>query len=186
MSTTIKEEKDLVWLPKSLADKIKQIEDGRLLEAEIMRYAEQSKENLRIETESIEGDVLQYRAYMVKAKNAFKEAKEEQLTAAYALWEKFEDDMKGLREYVTKAKGAIEPLKNELLQVKQLMGEVDKWGIRELLSIVKELNSNYYSESNNMLRFLLNNYKKPNSEPKEAEGGNGASQLQPNQSTTPD
>src|SRR5688572_20798439 len=100
MNTTTKtiEEKEIVWLPKSLAEKVKQITDGKLLELEILKYAEESKSSLRQDIESIEEDVLQYRAFMVKAKNAFKEAKDEQLDASYALWEKFEDDLKGLRD----------------------------------------------------------------------------------------
>ena len=155
------EEKEIVWLPKSLANKIKGMEDGKLMEAEIIKYFDESKRNMQIEIEALDDCVLQYRGLMTKAKKAFQEAKEEQLDSAYALWEKFEDDMKGLRDFVGKAKNELAPLKNELVEIKAMMSEVDRWGLKELLGIIKEINGSYYSETNNILRFLLNNYKKP-------------------------
>jgi chromosome segregation ATPase len=157
---TLEELTEIVWLPASLAQKVKHITDGKLLEAEILKYAEQSKDSLRIDIESIGEDIVQYRAHMIKAKNAFREAKEEQLQASYEMWEKFEDDMKVLKGHVERAKSELQPLKDELNELKSLMNQVDKFGIGDLLSLIKSINSNYYGETAAMIKFLFENYKK--------------------------
>lgn len=155
------EPKEIVWLPAGLAKKVKDIQDVKYLEDEIVKYVEQSKRNFKIEIESIDEDILQYRAFMIKAKNAFKEAKDEQLQASYDLWEKYEDDLTKIRDYVSTAKQAVTPLKQELDEIKRLMQEIDKYGIKDLLELIKEINSHYYGETANMLKFLFDNYKKP-------------------------
>lgn len=155
------EQKELVWLPASLAKRIKDIQDTKYLENEIVKYTEETKRNFKTEIECIDEDVLQYKAFMIKAKNAFKDAKDEHLNASYELWEKYETDLTKVRQYVNTVNLAIEPLKKELNDVKNLMQEIDKYGIKDLLELIKEVNSHYYGETANMLKFLFDNYKKP-------------------------
>lgn len=159
----ITEEKDLIWLPKSLVKKIKDIEDTKTIEAEIYKYIEESKKDLRINLESLDDDVLLYKAYMIKAKNAFEAAKNEQLEASYALWEKFDTELYEVRKKVEKVKEVMNPIKQELEELKTLMNSVKTYDIEKLLEVIKTIATylSYDGDTAKVVRFLFENYKKP-------------------------
>lgn len=154
------EEKELVWLPKSLAERIKGFTDNSEYEAAIVKYIEESKADFKINIESIEEDVLQYKAFMIKAKNAFREAKEEQLNASYELWDKFDGDLSKVRDYVSRVRKEIEPLKKDIEQLNSEISKISKWEIEGLLKLLQEINGQMYGETANMIKFLFDNYKK--------------------------
>lgn len=154
------EKTDLVWLPESLAKKLKEVQDDKLIEDMILEYINETKTYLQTDIKNFEDEVLIYRGSMIKAKQAFKEAKDEQLNAMYALWEKSEKDIEQIRDLVGKAKKELEPLKKELDEIKILMSSIDKFGIQNLLEIIKELNSHYYGETKDIINFLFKNYKR--------------------------
>lgn len=158
MNTTT-EERDLVWLPKSLAGKIKEVQDVRAIEAEILKYVEQTKNSLKLDTESMDEEIIQYRAYMIKARNSFEQAKNEELEAFYAIWEKYDQDISKIRVQVTKAKEELKPLLEELKTVKKEIQTVETWGFERLGEAIQKLSS-LYGENKEMFMFLVKNYKK--------------------------
>lgn len=152
-------EKEYVFIPKKLAEKIKDLESDKQMEDTIIGYYNQSRRELQGELDCLDEDVIQYKANMMKARQAFREAKEEQLDANYELWEKFDADIKGVSAYVAKATSQLQPLKAELSQLKELMNQIDKWEIEKLVGLIDKLNSSFYGETGNILKFLFENYK---------------------------
>lgn len=65
-------EKELVWLPKELAAKIKDIEGVEGLRKEILSYVDETKRDLRNDIEMMDEDILLYKAYMIQARDKFK------------------------------------------------------------------------------------------------------------------
>jgi len=80
------EEREFVYVPKSLAKKIKELEDGKVKEDLILEYLDKSRKEVKANLETLEDDVIQYQGIMIKAKQTFEKAKNEQLTASYDLW----------------------------------------------------------------------------------------------------
>lgn len=54
------EQEELVWLPKSLVSKIKEVKDIKAIEREILKYVEETKNSLRLDTEAMDEDIIQY------------------------------------------------------------------------------------------------------------------------------
>ena len=157
------EDKEIVWLPKKLADKVKGYqEEGKPYENIILQYLDESKNEVKSNLETLDEDVLQYKALMVKAKNAFKEAKEEQLSQSYEIWEDFDKELVSVRSKVEEMKNTISPIKSEIEDIKKLLDGVSSWEIEKFLEVIKEV-SNYLAyegDTAKILRFLFDNYKK--------------------------
>jgi predicted RNase H-like nuclease (RuvC/YqgF family) len=158
MTTT--EERDIVWLPRSLATKVNYVTDAEALNREILNYVEETKKDLRINIESMEEDIILYRAQMIKARDSFKQAKEEQLDANYKLWEEYDVEIGKLRVKVSKFAEELKPLKQELDEIKKQMDSINKWGLEDLIKTIKLLNETNYGETEKILKFLFENYKK--------------------------
>ncbi len=159
----MEEEKKYVYVTKSLADKIESAQSDRTKLTIIEDYIRESKNEIKSNLESLEEDVVIYKGLMIKAKEAFREVKEEQLTASYKVWEKFDEEMRSVSESVKIAKEKIIPLKKEIQEVNELLRECSTYNLKELLSIIKEISSelSYDSKTGDILKFLFKEYKKP-------------------------
>ena len=93
MSEKIKEEEELIWLPKSLCERLKPIQAEEVLREAVLKYANQTKEYLKDDLDIFKEAVLDYRISLEKVKNDFKEAKDSQLNALNEMWEGFEKDI---------------------------------------------------------------------------------------------
>lgn len=153
-------ERDLVWLPKELAARIKELEGLEALETEIKKYVAETYSSLKIDVESMDEEIVQYRAYMIKARDAFKKAKDEELDAFYGLWEKYDTDLGKVRQYVASAKKELQPLLDELKEVKKAVEGVETWGLERLTKAVKGA-ADLYGQEKEMFMFLVNNWRKP-------------------------
>jgi len=160
---TITEKKELVWLPADLAKKVKDLTDARQIENEILKYVSDFKLSLRTDMEQVDEEIIRYKASMIKAKQMFREACEEQMTEFENLWATHADDLAAIKRKAEQIKQAITPVKNELQDLKAEMQSVNKWDIEGLLNIVEKLSNHlgYDGRTANILKFLFENYKHP-------------------------
>ena len=156
----MEEEKEYVslYLPKSLAKKIKQLESGESHEDIVQSFLDESKRDIKNSLECLEDDVLEYKALMTKAKVAFREAKEEQLQASYELWEKFEEDLPSVEEKITKLINKLKPVERQLSQINDLLNGLSFYSIENAMELIGKINQ-MTSETKNIFKFLLENYK---------------------------
>ena len=154
-------EKEYVYIPKEIANKIKGVEDVTTIENAIKEYAAQNKKELESYIEGMGEDMLYFRAMMIKARDSFKKAKEEELNAYYSLWEKFDEDRVEIRKKVTAIKEELNPLIQEITELKKLCQSVDTWGISNLVESVSKF-KNLYGTEKEMFEFLVNNFKRNN------------------------
>lgn len=161
MITKQEEEKEFVYLPKSMANKIKSAETDKTKLNIIDDYIRESKQEIKNNLESLESDVVQYKAMMLKAKEAFREAKEEQLNASYKLWEKFDKELAEVRTKVEKVKEEIMPIKKILEETKDLLNNINTYQVENLFKSIKEIGNeiSYNSTNGKILKFIIDNYK---------------------------
>lgn len=152
-------EKDLIWLPKQLAQKIKDVEDVKKLEAEIISYCQEVEQSLKTDVECMDDTIIQFKANLIKAKTEFKKAKDEELDAMYKLWEDYDVELSKTRKQVETAKASLEPLKKELQEVKSLIQGFDTWGMKDLFETVKNF-TDLWGRNKEVFEFLMKNYQK--------------------------
>jgi len=153
----IMEEKTHVYLPVSLAKKVKELENSDNF---VLEYIERSKKSMMANLDSMDEEVLMYKANMVKARKEFGAAVEEMLAADYKVWEKFDEDRKSTYGMAKQMVESLQPLKAELESIKKLMDSINTWRANDLLELLQAINSNAVNgETRNMMKFLMENYK---------------------------
>ena len=151
------EEKEIVWLPKKLADKVKALENSDNF---VDDYIEQSRTEIRANLDTFDSEIIEYRANMIKARKAFEIAKDEMIKASYEIWDKFQDDKKSLCSMATELTNGLLPLANELKKINDMINGLDEYKIKGLVNLVKAFNNECYGENAKILKFLMDNYKK--------------------------
>lgn len=157
----MEEEKEIVWLPKSLAKKLKDNTEKSMEEELILKYIDDSKKDIGYSLESLDEDVLRFKASMIRAKNAFKEAKDEQLEANYKLWEDYDKDLSVVREKMDSLKNLIKPVREEVENLNEEINKIRVWDIKELLDTLGTISSilSYDNEQSRVIKYLFENYK---------------------------
>lgn len=151
------DEKELVWVSKDLAKKIKSLENSDNF---VLEFIEESKKDLKANFDAIDDEIIQYKANMIKAREAFRIAKDEMLSANYEIWEKFDTDRKSLYGAANLLVEKLKPLKDELATISDLMNKIDKWGIQSFVESLDKIIYLINSDKKEILQFLINNYKK--------------------------
>lgn len=159
----MEKEKDLVWLPISLAAKVKEADDVKAIEREILSYVESTKNSLQLDIESMDDSIIQYRACMIKAREAFKKAKDEELDAFTSLWETYDKDIKSVHSYVKEAKEVLKPLVLELQSTREEFSKIKTWEFEKLGEAIQKLATLYGTEKE-MFTFLVQNFKSSDSQ----------------------
>lgn len=147
-----------MYLPKELAEQIEAVKDHSALEKELLAYVEKTRSEFHQSIESLDEDVLIYRARVQRAREALTEAYGDYTQANYELWENSQADIKKVGDLAKAAVAELAPIKNELEQVNELLKGIHKWGIEDLLKLLNQLGS-ADRKSQRMLKFLFANYR---------------------------
>lgn len=151
------EETELVWLPKSLAKKIASVKNSDNF---VLEYIEDSKREIKNDLDAFEDEIISYKAAMIKFREEFKKAKQEQIEANYVVWDKFEEDRKSIRDLATKAATELRPLTEELEKINSELSKISKYQMKDFVNTIREISGMLYGENRNILEFLVANYKK--------------------------
>ena len=154
------EDKDLVWLPKPLCKKIKELDNGAAIEKEIMKYFDSAMGEISTSVECMDDEVIRYRGFMIAAKQQFKKVTDDMLEESYAMWEDWSEKMPKLNTEIEKFRKLFNPIHDDLVEIDKMMKDVNTYGVREFMKVVtfmEELNGNNTTE---MIKFLVENYKR--------------------------
>jgi hypothetical protein len=151
------QERDLVWLPKDLVDRVKDVQDEKFVEDQILAYIEKSRREIHDQLDCFNDDVLAYRGALAKAKLAFKEAQETHYNETYELWEDFQKKTPATRQFVEKAVAELAPLKTELETINGLLQKVSTYDLERWLTLLEKI-AGMDLRSKEMLGFLFENF----------------------------
>ena len=156
----MEEEKDYVcvWLPKSLAKSVKELENGVAKEKIIRKFFEESKESMQDEVDDLDDYVKSYVGLMATAKQALRKAKEEQLNASYVLWEKFDKEIPDIEEKVKVLVQRLNPLESKLDDINQSLNSLSVYKAEQAVNVIEKLNS-MSSDTKKMFKVLLESEK---------------------------
>lgn len=165
----MEKEKELIWVEKEFAEKYKLIENDsnkseerlKIFNEYMTTVSEKSKAEYKANLENLEEDLAIYNGLMLKVKQSFEKAKNEQLDASYKLWENFEKEIPSIEKKVKLLQDKLSPLSTELEKIKNIIDNIKIYDIEKLLKITSELNGylSYENNTSNILKFLFENYK---------------------------
>jgi archaellum component FlaC len=144
-------EKEYTYVPKRL---VKLLQDSEDHEKIILEFIDESKREVRQNLESLDEDLLQYRAMMAKSKQAFREAKDEQCNAMYELWESYEPELGKVRKMASNLAKELAPIKNAVLDLQKTIDGVSTYSLEKMVEIVKQVGS-MSDDEKDMFKMLL-------------------------------
>ena len=159
-------EEELVWVEKAFAEKYNEVhtdkskndERIKLFDSYINTVKESSKNEFKANLENLDEDIAIYNGLMMKVKQSFEKAKNEQLTASYNLWEKFEKEIPSVSKKIEKIITVLNPLEEKLNTINELLGNIRTFDIDRMTKSVENL-ANQYGKSKEMVEFLVKNFK---------------------------
>jgi len=159
-------EQELIWVDKDFAERHKELmrdKSKRDIQVKVFddyleKIKDSSKQDFKGNLDNLEEDIAIYTGLMLKVKQAFEKAKDEQLSASYALWEKFDKELPYVSEKIEKIIATLNPLQAKLETLNVLLGKVNTWNIEKLGSSIDTL-ANLYGKNKDMVKFLITNFK---------------------------
>lgn len=159
-------DREIVWVEKGFAEKLKALENAQatreqqieVFDEYIKKVCEESRREFKANLESLEEDIAIYTGLMLRVKQAFEKAKNEQITASYDLWEKFEKEIPSVREKTQKIIDTLKPLKDELKEIDGLIGKISTYNIDKFGQSIALLGS-LHGKNKDMVEFLMLNFK---------------------------
>jgi chromosome segregation ATPase len=152
-------EKELVWLPNSLAKKIKKLEENEpILTTDLINeYFKDCKDELKANINSLDDDLVVFKGLMMAARKSFEEAKNTQINEMYDLWEKFDVQRSEIEKKISTITEELKPLKEKISELNESISKIDAHKIERLYKTIKEFN-NLWDKDRKVLKYLLNNY----------------------------
>ena len=119
------------YVPKEFAEKFRKIDSDEQKHIAFDEYLktvqEKSKAEFKANLESLDEDVAIYTGLMLKVKQAFEKAKDEQLNLSYATWEKFDEEIPSIKEKTSLIVSQLKPITEELEKIKNLLGDINTY-----------------------------------------------------------
>lgn len=160
------EGQELIWVDKEFAAKVKMLETEKATREQQLKvfdeYIEKVNGTIRRDfqsnIEAIEEDAAIFTGLMLKTRQAFEKAKNEQLVGTEEIWENIEKEIPSMREKTQKLIDTLKPLKDELNEINGLLGKISTYNIDKLGQSVALL-GNLHSKNREMIEFLMLNFK---------------------------
>ena len=118
------EEKDLVWLPKSVANKVKQLETVEEADRLVQEYIKTKRQDFNRELENLDDDVLIFKGSCLKHRQELKKVYVEQSELLDKLWEDCGDMGSKIRRHAVALAAELAPLTAEVKNLKASIDEV--------------------------------------------------------------
>lgn len=152
----------LIWVDEDQAIRYEQCqseEEGhKVFDEYIDKVKEESKRDFKANLETLEEDVAIYTGLMLKVKQAFEKAKDEQLSLSYLVWENFEKEVPSIRNNVSKIVKILDPLETKLKYINEQLKKIDTWNIERVINAITAFND-LSAKNKQMFEFLINNFK---------------------------
>lgn len=157
---------ELIWVEKEFAEKYKVLKSDKSKREERIKVFNEymqtiknaSAREFKANFENLEEDVAIYTGLMLKVKQAFEKAKNEQLDASYKLWTKFEDEIPNINEKIAQITNTLEPLIEKTNKLNEQFSKIQTWNIEKLVESMEKI-ANLYGTEKEMFKFLVNNFK---------------------------
>lgn len=158
--------KELIWVEKEFAEKYKEVESDagkqnlriKMFDEYMQKISDRSKEEFKANFESLEEDVAIYNGLMLKVKQTFEKAKNEQLDASYALWEKFDKEMPSVSKKIDNIIEQMNPVIKAVEEINSGLSKINTYKLEGVLDLVSKFNG-MTDESKKVVKFLVKNFK---------------------------
>ena len=155
------EERDLVWLPKSVAAKVKLVETVEEADSMIQEYIKTKRQDFTRELENLDDDVLMFKGVCLRHRQELKKVYDEQVDLLDRLWEdcggmgsEIHKHAVGMAAELAPLTAEVKNLKSSIEEVKKLIHEVSFYPAQQFVSTVESV-ARMDDKTKGLLRDLL-------------------------------
>ena len=157
------EEKVLVWLPKKMAEKVKDLDSDELKFDLVSKYVDESKLDMKYAVEGIDEDVIVFKASLIKARAEFKKVVYEQTSGMDKLWQVHNLKASEINRKVSTLLKELKPITEELNAINALFGKIGTYNIERVIESLQKI-SNLYGKEKEMVQFVINHFGEDNND----------------------
>ena len=150
-------EKQIVWLPMELAEKVKAVTSEEGIDKIVMDHIEKTKSGMTEDIDCLEEDVLRYKALLVGIRTKLKEAYKTHATELEKVWDNHAENL-GVME--KKVKQLVKTLDAKLREIEGQCRKVSSWEIDNFVESIRKLDEALKGSSGDMLKFVVENFKR--------------------------
>jgi len=133
------------YVPKEFAEKFRKIDSDEQKHIAFDEYLktvqEKSKNEFKANLESLDEDTAIYTGLMLKVKQAFEKAKDEQLNPSYATWESFDKEIPSIKQKTSEIVSLLKPITEELEKIRYLLGCINTYSFDQISNSIATFQS---------------------------------------------
>lgn len=155
------DDKELVWVPKSLAEKLNSLDDDLKSGELVLQYIKDTKRDVETSIDALDDDILNLKSFSAKVKKEFKQIYEAQIEESEKLFLDADEKLPHVKDIAGKYISALAPVTEELQKLRELQLSINTWDIErvhDLLASVNKMLSN--DRMKHMLEFLIENFSR--------------------------
>ena len=152
------EDKELIWVPKEVAEKFKSFENDVEAGEIVIQYIDRSKRDMETALEGLDEDVIIFKGWSARIKKAYKEALDEQLESSYAMFEEINGQIPSITKKVAEVRESLEPVKRDIQEINKALEGINTYrieGLLETISLIK--NALQDDNMKKILKMLVDN-----------------------------
>ena len=152
------EDKELIWVPKEIADKFKSFEDDVEAGEIVIQYIDRSKRDMETALEGLDEDVIIFKGWSARVKKAYKEALDEHLKSSYAMFEDIDEQISPMIKKVTKVREDLDPLKEDIQDINRALEGMNTYRMEQLLETISLIKNALQNDNmKKILKMLVDN-----------------------------
>ncbi len=132
-------EKEIVFIPKVMKDKLQQIEDGVIEQHEIKDIIANFNREIKLMNDEVDESALLFRHHAKKVKEKYKEVVEEEIESLNEFWESLDQKRYEVSKKLNGLHERIKTTKDDLLELKKMTDSIGVYGLTELIQLIDKI-----------------------------------------------
>lgn len=146
------------WVSDETKKALEEANDPETKERILYEKAQEQKKKMQTDLDMLSDDVMRYKGLLAGYRQEFKEVQKEHAKKMEDIWHDFEEIRTKHKKKADRLAEDLSPLKEELKNLGDMLRNLDTYNLQDLTKTIKEINSNFYGETKEILKFLFENY----------------------------
>lgn len=151
-------EMEYVYIPKQLAEKIKNWTSVENISKELVQYFNKGKNDIQGNLSDLDFDTNKFKEQLIEARTKLKETIEAELTETTKVWDYYFKQMKSLRTLADEALVISKEVKTSIQALNIECCSLNTHALKELVEMIEKL-SRISEENKEVLKFVVKNYE---------------------------
>jgi len=134
------EQKELIWVPKAMKETIEKMDSDQEKLKLVDEYIKNRKLDITYSIESLDDDLLMFKAFSLKYKTELQKVYEEQGDKLEKLFEDCGDIQSKMHQKIKETKDKLEPIISNIKSINETLDKVNTYKIEKVIDLIEKFN----------------------------------------------